>query len=245
MIFNGFFVNGLYQYLAEKGNAPAWLMIAFVLVCIASSYLLGSLNFAIIVSNKRYKDDVRMHGSGNGGTTNMLRTYGKRAAVLTILGDMLKAVVAVTIGCTLLGLTFGGYLCAFFCVLGHVFPIFYRFKGGKGVATSAAAILMLNPFVFLVIIFVFAVIVVGTKYVSLGSVMAALIYPVVLHTVDEITMSWYVTHNTLPGSDIIFAFLMMVTVVFMHRENIKRLISGTESKISFKKKNKDKDSGNE
>ena len=231
--------RGLYQTLIEKGSAPSWLMIVFAVICIASAYLLGSLNFAVIVSKERYNDDIREHGSGNGGTTNMLRTFGNGAAVLTLIGDMLKAVVAVTIGTALLGLTLGGYMSAFFCVLGHMFPIFYRFKGGKGVATSAAAMLMLNPFVFLVILFIFVVIVAGTKYVSLGSVMAALLYPVILHTVDEITTEWFVANNTIWGFDILFAFLMTVMVVFMHRSNIKRLLNGTESKISFKKKKKE------
>lgn len=245
MIFNGFMARGLFYTLREKGDAPIWLMLFFVIVCMASAYLLGSLNFAVIVSKERYNDDIRGHGSGNGGTTNMLRTYGNRAAVLTLLGDMAKAVVAVTIGCALLGLTLGGYLSAFFCVLGHVFPVFYRFKGGKGVATSAAAILMLNPAVFAVILFVFVVIVAGTKFVSLGSVMAALLYPVILHTVDKMTTGWYAA-NDIPmwGFDLMFAFLMTVMVVFMHRENIKRLMNGTESKISFKKKNrKEKNEG--
>lgn len=239
MIFNGFMAKGLYRTLMEKGSAPEWIFIIFALVCIASAYLLGSLNFAVIVSKERYHDDIREHGSGNGGTTNMLRTFGNRAAVLTLVGDMVKAVIAVTIGCALLGLTFGGYLSAFSCVFGHVFPVFYHFKGGKGVATSAAAMLMLNPAVFAVILFVFVVIVVGTKYVSLASVMAALLYPVILHTVDKMTTGWYVANNIpMWGFDLMFAFLMTVMVVFMHRENIKRLMNGTESKISFKKKNK-------
>ncbi|MBE6538121.1 MAG: glycerol-3-phosphate 1-O-acyltransferase PlsY [Ruminococcaceae bacterium] len=239
MIFNGFMARGLYQTLVGEGSSPV-LFILFILACIAVPYLLGSLNFAVIISKVKYHDDIRKHGSGNGGMTNMLRTYGKGAAICTLLGDMLKAVASVTVGCALLGLTLGGYMAGFFCMLGHMFPVYYHFKGGKGVAVTAAMALMLNPVVFGILLLVFVIVVGGTKYVSLGSVMCVLIYPVILHRIDKITTPWFIANGTMWGFDVLFAFLVAVMVVFMHRSNIKRLMSGTESKISLGKKKDDK-----
>ncbi len=245
MIFNGFMLRGLYQTLRSGEAVPAWTIIIFMIGCITIGYLLGSVNFAVMLSNRKYHDDIRNHGSGNGGATNMLRTFGKLAAFLTFAGDILKGMVAVTIGSALLGLTLGGHIAAFFCMLGHMFPVFYKFKGGKGVATSIGAIFMLSPFVALIMILVFVIIVIGTKYVSLGSIMAALLYPVLLYRVNLIQdeAGWFVANNIGWGFDIIFSFLMMAMVVFMHRENIKRLIAGKESKVSFKKKNKGEEDG--
>ncbi len=244
MIYSGFMLHGLYDYLTfGKEHSPV-LYIALTLACIIIPYLIGSFNFAVIISKKRYGEDIRTKGSGNGGTTNMQRTYGNRAAVFTMAGDMLKAVVAVTVGCALMGLVEGGYMAAFFCVLGHMFPLYYRFKGGKGVATSAAAMLMLNPVVFFVILFVFVFIVVSTKYVSLGSVMAALLYPVILHRINTITVEWYKANGIMWGTDVIFAFLMAMMVVFMHRGNIKRLMNHTESKLSIGRKKENSENEN-
>lgn len=231
MIINGFLLNGFYSANSMSNNI---LYLFFVLLCIIIPYLIGSLNFAVIISKSRYADDVRKHGSGNGGMTNMLRTYGKRAAALTLFGDMAKAVVAVLFGCSLLGL-FGGYLASFFVVFGHMFPVFFKFKGGKGVATTGAAILVLYPTVFAVMLLCFVIVVVGTKYVSLASIMSALLYPVLVNRFD-------VLFGLEFGFDSLFAFMTTLFVVFMHRSNIKRLMSGTESKISlFKKKDKKED----
>ncbi|MBR4295452.1 MAG: glycerol-3-phosphate 1-O-acyltransferase PlsY [Clostridia bacterium] len=244
MIWGGFLVSGLYEFLAWNGGeytpAPV-LFIIFALVCIIVPYLLGSLNFAIIISHKKYKDDIRNHGSGNGGMTNMLRTYGKGTAALTLVLDMLKAVVSVVLGSVLLGICFGGYMAGFFCMLGHMFPIYYRFKGGKGVATVAAMILVLNPILFLILIFMFVVIVGGSKFISLGSVICVMFYPVLLHTLNEIQFDDLIAMGAKPGIDVIFAFLIAVMVVFMHRSNIKRLLSGTESKVSLGKKKENSD----
>ncbi len=237
MIINGFLRDGLYRVLFSE-NAEAlnsFLFLLFSLFCIVIPYLVGSVNFAVIISRARYNDDVRSRGSGNGGTTNMLRSYGKKAAVLTLLCDMLKGVLAVIFGCALTGLS-GGYLAGFFVVLGHTFPIFFKFKGGKGVATTAAVVLVLYPIVFAVMLLCFVIVVVGTKYVSLASVMSALIYPVLVYRFDVMSFG-----ATL-GFDVLIAFMISALVIFMHRSNIKRLMSGTESKISFgKKENKKQD----
>ncbi len=204
-----------------------------VLICAVSSYFLGSINFAIIISGRHYNQDIREYGSGNAGMTNMMRTYGKSAAVLTLLGDALKAVAAGLIGYACLGLM-GAHIAGFFCVLGHMFPAFYKFKGGKGVVTTAISILMCNPFVFLILITLFIAMVMIWKYISLASVMCVLLYPMVLNGLEE----WL---NGFCGPYIVFPIAIAVLVVIKHKENIKRLMSGTESKFSFKKSVKKED----
>lgn len=209
----------------------AWIVGAFVLVS-ASAYFLGSLNFAIIISGRHYRQDIRSYGSKNAGMTNMMRTYGKKAAGLTLLGDALKAAVSCLIGYAVIG-QYGAYIAGLFCILGHVFPAYYHFKGGKGVVTAAITILMCNPFVFLILFVIFLLIVLFTKYISLGSVMCMLLYPIVL---DRVERSKLFNENPPAASPyILFAFLMTVLIVFKHWENIKRLMNGQESKFSFKK----------
>lgn len=153
--------------------------------------------------------------------TNMMRTYGKKAAGLTLLGDALKAAVSALIGYALLG-QYGAYIAGLFCIVGHMFPVYYRFRGGKGVVTAAVSILMSNPFVFLILFIIFVIIVLFTKYISLGSVMCVLLYPIILDRIDG-------------PAYVIFAFLVTVLVVTKHWGNIKRLMRGQESKFSFKK----------
>jgi len=155
-----------------------------------------------------------------------MRIYGKKAAGLTLLGDALKAIVAGLVGYALLG-QLGAYIAGCACVVGHMFPVFFKFKGGKGVVTAAMSIMMCNPFVFVIVLLLFIAIVAITKYISLGSVMCVLIYPFLLSAVD----TWL-----LGGCPyVLFALLISVLVIFKHRENIKRLRAGTESKFSFKK----------
>lgn len=200
-----------------------------LLLCIAIPYLLGSVNFALVISKVFYRDDIRKYGSGNAGMTNMLRTYGKLAAAGTLICDMLKASVSVWFGMLVFGYI-GGYAAGFFCVLGHIFPIFFKFKGGKGVATTAAMVLTLDPLCFLILIVLFIIIVAATKYVSLGSVICCMVYPIITYKLS----SWG------QGFPVIFSFLVAAVVIFMHRENIKRLRNRTENKISFSKKSKEK-----
>ena len=121
-----------------------------ILAIIIAGYLLGSINLSIILSSKYYKDDIRRHGSGNAGMTNVMRTYGKKMAIITFAGDFLKAVVASLVGRLVLGYH-GAMIAGFFCFIGHIFPCYYRFKGGKGVVTAAAMILMTNPVVCLIL----------------------------------------------------------------------------------------------
>lgn len=236
----------LVQYLIQtyhlEGAAAGAVIVGGFLLCMIIPYLLGSLNFGLIISRKRYHDDVRTHGSGNAGTTNMLRTYGKKAAVLTMIGDMLKAAVAVALGYLILNIDIthvneageivaqsrdpiGAAVAGLFVMLGHMFPCFFKFKGGKGVATAGMVVLMISPLTFLVCFAVFAIIILGTKFVSLGSIMGMILYPLILRAF-------------LPDAPwaTMMAVVMATLVVVMHRENIKRLSRGEESKISLGKK---------
>lgn len=228
------YANGLLTSVinsTQSGALSLAILISGVILSLLIGYLLGSLNFALILSAKMYKDDIRNYGSKNAGTTNMMRTYGNKAAGFTILGDALKAVVAVVIGSFLMGVMHGGYAAALGCVFGHVFPVYYRFKGGKGVATAAAAILVLNPFAFLIVLGVFLLCVICTRYISLGSVLAAAIFPLLTF------YSCFGNSTILAGSGFAFicAFIIAVLVIAKHHTNIARLASGKENKFSFKK----------
>ena len=228
-------MTDLYGVLSSHIDAYVATAICF-LICIIVPYLLGSVNFALVISKVLYRDDVRKYGSGNAGMTNMLRTFGKGAAAGTLLCDMLKAVVAVILGqlvYTQWGV--GGYMAGFFCVLGHIFPIFFKFHGGKGVATIAAMVLTLDPLCFLILFILFVVIVATTKYVSLGSIVICMLYPIFTYRLALAGISgWGI------GFPVIFSFLTAGIVIFMHRENITRLRNHTENKISFSNKNKEK-----
>ena len=236
-LFSDIFLNGYAKlYLVNNPSLSLGMqifaLIASVVIIILSSYLLGSLNFAIIISGKQYKQDIRSYGSKNAGMTNMMRTYGKKAAALTLVGDMLKATVACVIGFLLLGLL-GAHIAGLFCVIGHIFPLYYKFKGGKGVATTAMVILMCNPLVFAVLLLIFVLIVLGTKFISVGSIMCVMLYPVLLDRFDK----WM-----YGGSyGVVFAILIALLVVLKHWPNIKRLKDGTENKFSFKKSVKKSD----
>lgn len=194
-------------------------------------YLLGSLNTSIIVG-KLYKIDVRNHGSGNAGATNTLRVLGKIPALLVVLGDFLKGAIACLIGRYLAGETFpqvyaGEYIGGLFAVLGHNWPVYFGFKGGKGVMTSFAVVLMFSPWAALISLLCFIVIVALTKYVSLGSMIGAVLFPIAAFLLKEPAM--------MVGTG---AFLGLLIVV-RHRSNIKRLIAGEEKKLSFNKKERD------
>lgn len=243
------FSSGLVSYLAEKyalvGGSFYALYIAGIVLCIVIPYLLGSLNFAILISKIVYKEDIRSFGSGNAGATNMLRTYGKGAAAATFAGDILKTVVAVLFGSLALGYFLGGSCIAgFFAVLGHIFPIFSHFRGGKGVASAATVAVLLNVnsleglllIAFLLLFFV--IIVAGTKYVSLASVITFLFYPILQSKMNVWVLidgePRYLAYKTL------LALLTAAVIAVKHIPNLKRIREGTESKISLKKTNKKK-----
>lgn len=186
-------------------------------------YLLGSLNSSLIVG-RFYGVDVRKHGSGNAGTTNTLRTLGKKAALLVLLGDIVKGVLAFIAGYYIYGGQLGGMLGGTAAILGHVWPVFFGFKGGKGVLTSLAVLLLIDWPIALVLLGIFIIIVLITRFVSLGSIVAAALFPVAAIVLGRSIET------------IIFSGIIAVLIVVKHHSNIKRLLNGTESKFSFHKK---------
>lgn len=244
----------LFAQLLEKltEGSVGWFAVAIAGVLIATvvPYLIGSLNFAIIFSEKIYHNDVRQHGSGNAGGTNMLRTYGKKAGLMTVLCDMAKAAVGVLIGYLFFPFFImgGGKLIAgFFVILGHIFPLYFHFRGGKGIAPTGMVILLASPPTAGILFLLFVVLIAITKYVSLGSVMAMLIYPYLYNRLETFFISINQKNGVYTEAEsmlrmqsvaigTIMAILIAALVVFMHRENINRLRLGKESKISFKKK---------
>lgn len=243
--------EGLWSYIVNVANdgLVEWkiilLTVSFAFIAIAAGYLLGSINSAIIISKLLYGDDVRRHGSGNAGMTNMLRTYGKRAAVLTLVGDLLKTVIAIVIGSVLGGFGYVGgisvggdcvlplnYMAGFAAVMGHILPIYYKFKGGKGVLCTATLALVLTPIEFGILLLLFVAMVAWTKYVSLGSVTVATLYPVLVHA------HFSVRGTQAPGVLSLVTILLAIVIVYCHRENLKRISQGTERKLSVGGKKK-------
>jgi len=202
----------------------AFLVLGFFLIALIA-YLLGSLNFAVIISKVKFKDDIRKYGSGNAGMTNMLRTYGKLAAAMTLLGDAAKAVAAIATGLVLLGES-GAYTAGVFVIIGHVYPLYYKFKGGKGVVAAAITVLFLTPVIFGILLLIFLLLVACARYISLGSIIAAAFYPLLVYLFSG------------PGPSVLYALAIGLFIIFLHRSNIQRLINGEERKVSFKKKEK-------
>lgn len=208
-------------------NIPVVPSMLLILVYVLVPYLLGSINTAILVSKHFYHDDVRNYGSGNAGFTNVMRTYGKKAAVITFVGDILKTMLAVMLGWCVFGyLT--AYIAGFACFLGHIFPVYYRFKGGKGIVCLTAMLFILDWRIFITLLVVFVGIVLATKYISAGSVICSMMFPLLLERMNDtgIYMIEFV------------AMAIAVIVVVKHRENLKRIFNGTESKFAFKKSKK-------
>ena len=220
-------LNGiLFKPETETNIALLFLAILFIIL---ESYLIGAINSAIIVSKIFYQEDVRTKGSGNAGTTNIMRNYGKGPAALTLLGDMLKALITMIIGTLVWGIN-GAYIAGLFTILGHIAPVYYRFKGGKGVATCAMVALFLDLKTFTILIILFVLIVWITKYLSLGSVTCVGIFPLVLYRNDIVLVDRFLR--------LMISLIIMGIIIYMHRTNIKRIMDGTESKFKFKKTEK-------
>lgn len=211
--------------------------LALILTALAA-YFLCSINTAIIVSYFIDKKDIREQGSKNAGMTNVLRIYGKKAAAFTVVGDFSKGVLAVVIAsllCILFGHNngpdrlFACHIAMLFGVLGHAYPIYYKFKGGKGILISIGALLFFDPFVGLSLLALFAVLVAITKIVSVGSIAAAASLPLMTFLIHRITNPQFYIRDT------VVALIIGVFVVFMHRSNIVRLINGTENKFGKSK----------
>ncbi len=209
------------------------MMLLGIVLAALCAYLMGSLNSAIIVSQLYAKEDIRNYGSGNAGMTNILRTYGKIPAAFTAVGDFAKGALAVLVARLIfyiLGIEAfdGGFVAGFFALLGHLFPIYFGFRGGKGVMTSAGIIFVIHPLIFLTLGVIIIPIMFLTRIVSLGSVLGAVLFPV---------LTFFFCGRTL-SLDLAFALLMGLIVLFMHRGNIKRLLNGTENRFPKKKKGK-------
>ncbi len=233
---------GLISHFIENEEwiyAPWYVVIPCMLLVCAIAYLLGSVNSAIIVSKLIYREDIRTKGSGNAGMTNMLRNYGGKAALLTLAGDLGKTVLAIVVAGIVFGFRYTPYLisvsdmcylaglCA---VLGHIFPVYYSFKGGKGVLATATMALVLSPIAFLILILLFIGIVAVSRYVSLGSVVVAVLYPVLLH-------GYFAVFETfMPPFTAISAIAIAILIVWCHRTNLVRIGNRTENKLSFGKK---------
>ena len=211
---------GLVGYYVD--NVPTWLSLICLLVYTMVPYMLGSLNTAVIVSRVMYNDDIRKYGSGNAGFTNVMRTFGQKAAVITFIGDIMKTVISVMIGWCFFGYI-SAYVAGLACFIGHILPCFYQFRGGKGVLCTAAMLFMLDWRMFIAVVGVFLIAVAVTKYISFGSVLGAMVYPLLLNRIND------------TGLFIIelIAVIIGAVVIFRHRENLKRIFNGTESKFSF------------
>ena len=208
-------------------------MVAYIIVAIIA-YLLGSISFSVIISKKVAGFDVRQKGSGNAGTTNVLRSVGKKAAIITLICDVLKGVVAILVA-YLVGLIVKDLnnslliqIAGITVIVGHTFPIFFQFKGGKGIATALGVLLMTNWNIGLICLVFALVLMILTRIVSLGSLAAAVLFPVLVMFMPS--QAYLVS-----GNYVIYSIIIAVLVIFNHRANVKRLLNGTENKLDFKK----------
>ncbi|MCD6322985.1 MAG: glycerol-3-phosphate 1-O-acyltransferase PlsY [Clostridiales bacterium] len=206
------------------------MSIFLFILCAVIGYAIGSVNSSILVG-KFYGTDVRTQGSKNAGLTNTLRVLGKRAALMVLAGDILKGVIAVLIGVMLktwsqessLGELYG-VMAGTFAVIGHNWPVYFKFKGGKGILTTATVIFMLDWKIGLIVLALFVIIVAIFRLVSLGSIIGSVAIPVVALALG---------HSI---AFIIFMLFLAVLAIYRHKANIGRLVNGTENKLSFKKK---------
>ena len=198
----------------------------YIVLLSTVAYLLGSVNTAIVISKTLFKTDIRDRGSGNAGATNMLRVFGKRAGAVVFLLDFLKGLIAVSVARIVVLLSDAPYECiffaGFFAQLGHTFPLFFRFKGGKGVATAAGAAFGVMPAVTAVLLGFFALVVILTKTVSVASGICAAVYPILAY--------FFANGNAV--HNFIFAASCAVMIAVKHVPNIIRLLDGKENKIS-------------
>jgi glycerol-3-phosphate acyltransferase PlsY len=202
----------------------------YVIISIIS-YFIGSISFSVIFSRKFAGFDVREKGSRNAGSTNVLRTVGRKAAVITLICDILKGVAAICLALLAtviwkdLDANFIKYIAGFCAILGHTFPIFFEFRGGKGVATSIGVLIMLDPKIGLICLVFGLILIAVTKTVSIGSVLAAILFPIlIIFTGDNINF-W----------STVISILISLLVIYNHRDNLKRIKNGTENKLGGSK----------
>ena len=211
-------------------------MATYIIIAILA-YAIGSINFSVIISRKVAGFDVREKGSGNAGSTNVLRSVGVKAAVITLICDILKGVISVVIAVILGNIVKNidkallVQIAGIFVILGHTFPIFFEFKGGKGVATSLGVLLITNWKIGLICLVFALVIIIATRMVSVGSIGAAVLFPILTLFIRENFIVEAVGLKYL-----LFSIIIAILVIFNHRENIKRIMNGKENKLSFGKK---------
>ena len=214
-------------------------ILGIVLLSAVIPYLLGSISFSIIVSRLLFGKDIRDFGSGNAGMTNILRPFGKGAAAWTLAGDIGKGYLAVWLNWRFIGAFADGaaailciYVAAFFAVIGHIYPLYFGFRGGKAVATATGTIIAIQPVLVLPLLAIFILVFAAGKMVSLASVSCAVAYPIVTFCYYYFA-GWYapeIVATATVGSAIVGAL-----VVWLHRGNIARIKAGTEYKFFQKK----------
>lgn len=219
-----------------------WQLIVIAMV----GYLIGSVNLSIILSKLMGKGDIREHGSGNAGTTNTLRVLGKGPAALVLIFDICKAVIAILLAKGIFAISgvqmfttageivsyntiyeLGVLLAALGAILGHNYPIYYGFKGGKGIATSLGALLMIEWQIGLVCLVFALILMISSRMVSLGSICAAILYPVLVWIMGNAFGTTFKARMIYT----IFAVLVAALAIYRHRANITRLLNGTENKL--------------
>lgn len=234
--FTSFKMTGI----LENIDMTVWIILTVVFSLMG--YLIGSVNFSVLISKIKYHDDVRNYGSHNAGATNMLRSYSVKDGIVVMLLDMLKAVFTVLLTQAFIGEK-GACVAGIFCVIGHCWPVYYKFKGGKGVSSAFGLVLAIEPLTALVCLLVFVIIVAGTKYISMGSIAAAMFVPIFVdslysysHRIIAEVEGKSAVVGLPPDAFIIIPMVALaLIVVFKHRANIQRLIKGEENKFSFKK----------
>lgn len=207
-------------------TAGTYLLIAAV------AYLLGSIPFGLILVRLVRGEDVRLSGSGNIGATNVARTGGAKLGVTTLILDALKGYAAVTFAMAVshrdaaIDAGLAAALAALCAILGHVFPVWLKFRGGKGVATAVGAFLGLAPRAVLVVLAIFLIIVAIFRYVSLGSMVASAVFPV---------LAYFLYRGTSTVADLLVMFAASLLIILKHKANIRRLLNGTENRLQFHK----------
>jgi acyl phosphate:glycerol-3-phosphate acyltransferase len=199
-------------------------MMFLYIILIIASYLLGAIPTGVILAKAFAGRDIRQEGSGNIGATNVTRVLGKKVGALTLVGDLLKGFLPVWAGFVITGSLNVACLMGLAAFLGHLFPVYLGFKGGKGVATALGVFLYLSPIVILIEVIIFAFAVGVWKYVSLGSIIAAVSMPLLLLMI------------AFPKPIVLLSIIFAILIIIKHRSNIQRLMSGTENKFGSKKK---------
>lgn len=192
-----------------------------IIIVSVLSYIIGNISASYLIAKYAAGIDIRKYGSGNAGATNVLRTLGKKAGVAAFLGDALKGVFAVVLGRLIAGED-GQIFAGLFVVIGHNWPVFLNFKGGKGIATTIGVMTAINPYIVAAIIPIGIVVIIITKYVSLASIMGMIIFPIIM----------LFTHQNIKL--VLFSFILSIMALYRHSTNIKKLMEGTESKLGQK-----------